>query len=118
MLMVFVEILLASSKDQSREAFTLDIHNDKIKVISPKIIKQRVAVVIYNHTKTPITGRLEEKNGEIINFMSIPPHQKRSVEFEYVSKNDLLFFPLSPPFQEVVLAAGLSPYEIPEKYSK
>ncbi len=115
-LISYIFIFQTIKASEKSEAFLIYAHQEYFKVLSPTNSSQNISVIIENKTLTNLIGKIRDDQGKNHVFLSIPPNETKSYLINnFSSYKSLAFYPLSPPFQEIVLKPGLKSYEIPSQ---
>ncbi len=111
---IFLIPFLGFSYERS-DAFIVNAESEFYKVVSPKKVSKRSAIIFNNRMLTKLRGKLVSEGRGDIKFISIKPRSTSSIQFDFDKKDKYYFMPLSPPFQAIDLRLGQKSYEIPEK---
>ena len=105
-------ILVAATNS---DAFVVHAKFDKFTILSPSKINKVMSVIIHNDTLVNYYGKLVSENKSDLRYITIPSQSHKSFDIKNYKGQKYIFFPVSPPFQKVVLDIGRRYYEIPEK---
>jgi hypothetical protein len=96
------------------DSFIIQVKNRSVLVTSPQKETKRFAVIVENHSLTKQLGKFisGERN---LKFVSVLPGKSETVELLNTNNESIIFIPISPAFQDVVLKFGKKSYEIPAK---
>jgi len=100
--------------EMSSESFILQIKDRSILVLSPEKKRNLFAVIVENQSLTSQVGKFMV-GGKNIQFVTVPSGKSQTVEIENKSNENIVFVPLSPAFQEVLLKFDKKAYEVPSK---
>ena len=95
------------------DAFIIELHGRKARVLSPSRHHPRTHLIIKNKTLSNVAGRLENAWGEVKRYVSVNSNDVFSFPLGIMSGERLFFVPLSPPLQAFELKTGNPSYEIP-----
>ena len=120
-LIILIKIIILcffiSVKVHAREVsdtFVVRIFGDRVKVISPTKYSKNLSVIVENKSYADLLGKVVTKQGQLIDFVSVPAESFKVVDLKNLKKGEeVLFVPLAPAFQEVELVVGREVYEIP-----
>lgn len=114
-LMLTVPVSSSSAKKtkEKSDSFIIKVFHDKVKVVAPEKYEKGQHVIVENKTLVDLWGRVQTVEGKVIGFVSIKPKGFQSVELNVGKKEQIVFIPLAPPFQEIRLIRGKAAYEIP-----
>ena len=96
-------------------AFLVTIFDQKIRVVSPARHSPHIHVILKNETQNKVIGRVQTKEGRVIDYVNLVQGEIRSVALGHIRQKSIFYYPLAPSFQAVELVPGRSTYEIPEK---
>ncbi|MBT5095266.1 MAG: hypothetical protein HOM21_13530 [Halobacteriovoraceae bacterium] len=118
--MIILTVLMGlNSKEamafERSEAFIVKVFHQKVKVLSPAVMKKMQAIIVENKTLVKLIGKVENHRGKILGFVSIAPGKFQSLEFKMNKGIKYFFIPMAPASQEIELLIGKKSYEIPPK---
>jgi hypothetical protein len=105
---------ILSFADVKPEGFIIQINDRSMYVLSPEKKKIMYSVIVENRSLSDQVGKFIV-GSKILKFVSVKSGKTESVEIENKSTSPVVFFPVSPSFQEVPLNFGKKAYEIPSK---
>ena len=97
------------------EAFIVHAKFDKFTVLSPKKINKVMRIILHHDTLVKFYAKLVSETGDDIRYISISPQKHKAIEIKNYNGKKYHFYPISPPFQKVVLDIDRRYSEIPEK---
>ena len=105
-----------SAQNVRREYFNISAHGDYFEVIGPSKFHSQTAIIVNNRSLSPLIGKVQNSKGKTYGFMRIPAKDDRRLDVDLKNSNSyLVFIPLSPPFQKVILEFGKKNYRIPSE---
>ena len=113
---LFILIAVLSSQIfalQKSNPFVVSILDRKVTVISPKQHSAQLHAILDNKTLSTIVGKMQTREGRVIDHLSLRPGERRSVAIGHLGGKDVLFYPLAPAGQMIELVIGRLYYEIP-----
>lgn len=115
-ILYFLLSLPLQANSESADAFILYNYSDHVKVLSPKVIKKDISIIIQNKTLVKMMGKIQDQSGRNHTYLTILPSSAKSYLFKNFAKyKTISFVPLSPPAGKIDLILGKGAYEIPPK---
>jgi len=94
--------------------FVIKIYERSVIVESLDKVKDVFQVVIENKTLAPQIGKIMVGEKNMV-FFNIPADRTHSLTIDNTQRKKVIYYPLSPSFQEVELIFQKKQYEIPPK---
>jgi hypothetical protein len=113
---LILALLLSSSvfAQVKSEAFLIQINDRSVSVVSPDKANVVFAVLVENRSLSDQVARFTV-GGKTIKHISVKSGRSETVEIENKTGAKVVFVPISPAFQDVVLTFGKKAYDIPGK---
>ena len=99
---------------ETSPSYIVTIHNDKVRVVSPKRAQTTTTLILKNESLRRFIGKVLDSDNKLIEHVAVSENSTVSVRLPS-NKQRFRFVPLSPPLQEIELKPGQVPYEIPAK---
>ncbi len=97
---------------QRGESFSVEIHDKKVKVVSPVKQKNTVGFIVTNQTLSNLRAKIATANKDFT-FFTVDSGKTKSFDLK-INKNERVYLiPLAPPGQEIELVSSRAAYEIP-----
>jgi hypothetical protein len=102
------------SSAEFTDAFVITVHDQKVRVTSPKNKIKLVSILVKNETFQDIRSEISSEK-KVLKRFNLKAQSSRSVQVNIEKVKTLFYVSVAPPFQAVELKFSERPYEIPPK---
>ena len=95
--------------------FLVTIFDSKIEVVSPERHSYKLRATFHNKSNGRVAGKVQTRGGRVIDYVNLNSGESQSIPIGHIKGEVILYYPLSPSFQEAELVVGRAIYEIPAK---
>jgi hypothetical protein len=107
-------MMTTAQASEFTDAFVITVHDQKVRVTSPKNKIKLVSILVKNETFEDIRSEIASEK-KVLKRFNLKAQSSRSLQVNLKNVKTLFYVSIAPPFQAVELKFSERPYEIPPK---